>query len=216
MTRQATAFTKEIAPALQEAGVAFTAWHDLDADAQAQLTRVFEDRIFPVLTPLAVDPAHPFPYISNLSLNLAVVVRDRASGEERFARVKVPPLLPRFVSVPDSARYVPLEQVIAAHLDALFPGMEVLAQYPFRVTRDADIELSDESEDLLAAMEIVAAATHEVRSRGPARGRHEHHARGARAAVPRARARRRTTCTRSTRRSTSAGCGTSTACAGPS
>jgi polyphosphate kinase len=154
VTRQATAFTKEIAPALQEAGVAFTPWDELDRDAQAQLTRVFDDRIFPVLTPLAVDPAHPFPYISNLSLNLAVVVRDRSSGEERFARVKVPPLLPRFVSVPESARYVPLEQVIAAHLDALFPGMEVLAQYPFRVTRDADIELSDESEDLLAAMEM--------------------------------------------------------------
>ncbi|HEY5075923.1 MAG TPA: polyphosphate kinase 1, partial [Acidimicrobiia bacterium] len=154
VTRQAAAFTKEIGPALQEAGLEFTPWQELDADAQAQLTRVFDDQIFPVLTPLAVDPAHPFPYISNLSLNLAVVVRDRASGEERFARVKVPPLLPRFVSVPDSARYVPLEQVIAAHLDALFPGMDVLAQYPFRVTRDADIELSDESEDLLAAMEI--------------------------------------------------------------
>jgi polyphosphate kinase len=154
VTRQATCFTKEIVPALQEAGVAFTPWHELDDEAQSQLTHIFEDRIFPVLTPLAVDPAHPFPYISNLSLNLAVVVRDRASGEERFARVKVPPLLPRFVSVPDSARYVPLEQVIAAHLDVLFPGMEVLAQYPFRVTRDADIELSDESEDLLAAMEM--------------------------------------------------------------
>ncbi len=154
VTRQAAAFTKEIAPALEEVGLAFTAWTDLDAESQAQLTRVFDDRIFPVLTPLAVDPAHPFPYISNLSLNLAVVVRDRSSGEERFARVKVPPLLPRFVSVPETARYVPLEQVIAAHLDALFPGMEVLAQYPFRVTRDADIELSDEAEDLLEAMEI--------------------------------------------------------------
>ncbi len=154
VTRQAAAFTKEIAPALKDVGVAFTPWNELDDDAQAALTRVFDDRIFPVLTPLAVDPAHPFPYISNLSLNLAVVVRDQASGEERFARVKVPPLLPRFVSVPNSARYVPLEQVIAAHLDALFPGMEVLAQYPFRVTRDADIELSDDSEDLLAAMEI--------------------------------------------------------------
>ncbi len=154
VARQATAFTKEISPALQEAGVAFTAWSDLEPEAQDQLTRVFEDRIFPVLTPLAVDPAHPFPYISNLSLNLAVSVRDRASGEERFARVKVPPLLPRFVTVPDSARYVPLEQVIAAHLDALFPGMDVLAQHPFRVTRDADIELSDEAEDLLVAMEM--------------------------------------------------------------
>src|SRR5205823_110045 len=148
-------FTKEIAPALEEAGVAFTAWHDLDADAQAQLTRVFDDRIFPVLTPLAVDPAHPFPYISNLSLNLAVVVREAASGEERFARVKVPPLLPRFVTVPNTSHFVPLEQVIAAHLDALFPGMEVLAHHPFRVTRDADVELNDESEDLLAAMESV-------------------------------------------------------------
>jgi polyphosphate kinase len=154
VTRQAAAFTKEIAPALEEVGLAFTAWTDLDEESQTQLTRIFDDRIFPVLTPLAVDPAHPFPYISNLSLNLAVVVRDRSSGEERFARVKVPPLLPRFVTVPESARYVPLEQVIAAHLDALFPGMEVLAQYPFRVTRDADIELSDEAEDLLAAMEI--------------------------------------------------------------
>ncbi len=154
VTRQAMAFSKEIAPALQEAGVAFTAWADLDAGEQVALTRVFDDRIFPVLTPLAVDPAHPFPYISNLSLNLAVVVRDHDSGEERFARVKVPPLLPRFVTVPDSARYVPLEQVIAAHLDALFPGMEVIAKYPFRVTRDADIELNDEAEDLLAAMEM--------------------------------------------------------------
>jgi polyphosphate kinase len=155
VTRQAAAFTKDIAPALKDAGVEFNDWVDLDDDARAQLTRVFEDRIFPVLTPLAVDPAHPFPYISNLSLNLAVVVRDHASGEERFARVKVPPLLPRFVTIPDSARFVPLEQVIAAHLDALFPGMDVLEHHPFRVTRDADIELSDESEDVLAAMEIV-------------------------------------------------------------
>jgi polyphosphate kinase len=155
VTRQATVFTKDIVPALQESGIDFSAWKDLDDDAKRQLTRVFEDRIFPVLTPLAVDPAHPFPYISDLSLNLAVVVRDVASGEERFARVKVPPLLPRFVTVPDSIRYVPLEQVIAAHLDELFPGMEVLAHHPFRVTRDADIELDDESEDLLAAMESV-------------------------------------------------------------
>jgi polyphosphate kinase len=116
---------------------------------------VFDNRIFPVLTPLAVDPAHPFPYISNLSLNLAVVVRDASTGEERFARVKVPPLLPRFVSLPGTTRFVPLEQVIAAHLDVLFPGMEVLAHHPFRVTRDADFELSDDAEDLLAAMEFV-------------------------------------------------------------
>ena len=155
VTRQAAAFTKDIAPALQEAGVAISDWGDLDRDARDQLTRVFEDRIFPVLTPLAVDPAHPFPYISNLSLNLAVVVRDHASGEERFARVKVPPLLPRFVAVPNSTRFVPLEQVIAAHLDDLFPGMDVLAHHPFRITRDADFELDDDHEDLLAAMEDI-------------------------------------------------------------
>jgi len=153
--RQAALFTKEIAPALAEAGVAFADWDELDAGARAGLTDVFEDRIFPVLTPLAVDPAHPFPYISNLSLNLAVRVRNAATGEERFARVKVPPLLPRFVAVPGTQQFVPLEQVIAAHLHELFPGMEVLAHHPFRVTRDADFELDDESEDLLAAMEDV-------------------------------------------------------------
>jgi polyphosphate kinase len=155
VARLAAAFTKDIAPALAEVGIEFADWRDLDEDARTQLTRVFDDRIFPVLTPLAVDPAHPFPYISSLSLNLAAVVRDAATGEERFARVKVPPLLPRFVLVPNTSRFVPLEQVIAAHLDALFPGMSVLSHHPFRVTRDADIELNDESEDLLAAMEIV-------------------------------------------------------------
>jgi polyphosphate kinase len=126
VTLQASVFTKEVAPALQEAGVAFVDWNDLEDESRAQLTLEFDDRIFPVLTPLAVDPSHPFPYISSLSLNLAVVVRDAGSGEQRFARVKVPPLLPRFVAVPGSSRFVPLEQVIAAHLDALFPGMEVL------------------------------------------------------------------------------------------
>ena len=156
VTAQAAVFTKDVRPALQDAGVEFCDWHDLDDDdARAQLTREFEDRIFPVLTPLAVDPAHPFPYISSLSLNLAVVVRDASTGEQRFARVKVPPLLPRFVAVPGSSRFVALEQVIAAHLDALFPGMEVLEHYAFRVTRDADFELSDDAEDLLAAMEVV-------------------------------------------------------------
>jgi len=155
VTVQAAVFTKDVRPALQEVGVEFCDWHDLNDDARAQLTREFEHRIFPVLTPLAVDPAHPFPYISSLSLNLAVVVRDASTGEQRFARVKVPPLLPRFVAVPGSSRFVALEQVIAAHLDALFPGMEVLEHYAFRVTRDADFELSDDAEDLLAAMEVV-------------------------------------------------------------
>jgi polyphosphate kinase len=155
VTLQAAVFTKEVAPALQEAGVEFVDWSDLDDEARSQLTLEFDDRIFPVLTPLAVDPSHPFPYISSLSLNLAVVVRDATSGEQRFARVKVPPLLPRFVAVPATSRFVALEQVIAAHLDALFPGMEVLEHYAFRVTRDADFELSDDAEDLLAAMEDV-------------------------------------------------------------
>jgi polyphosphate kinase len=155
VARQARVFTKDVAPALEESGVAFADWEELDDDQQAALTREFEARIFPVLTPLAVDPAHPFPYISNLSLNLAVAVRHPATREERFARIKVPPLLPRFVALPGETRFVPLEQVIAAHLDALFPGMEILAHHPFRVTRDADFELTDEAEDLLAAMESV-------------------------------------------------------------
>ncbi|MCZ7535991.1 MAG: polyphosphate kinase 1 [Acidimicrobiia bacterium] len=155
VARQAAVFTKEVVPCLEEAGIRFVAWSDLDDDDKAHVSEVFEEQIFSVLTPLAVDPAHPFPYISNLSLNLAVAVRNASTGEERFARVKVPPVLPRFVAMPDGERFVPLEQVIAAHLGSLFPGMEILTHHPFRVTRDADIELSDESEDLLAAMESV-------------------------------------------------------------
>jgi polyphosphate kinase len=117
---------------------------------------VFEQSIFPVLTPLAVDPAHPFPYISNLSLNLAVTVLDELSGERRFARVKVPSLLPRFLPLRDQRRFVPLEQVIAAQLGALFPGMEVVEHWTFRVTRNADLTIADEEEadDLLAAVEM--------------------------------------------------------------
>ncbi|MCZ7527432.1 MAG: RNA degradosome polyphosphate kinase [Acidimicrobiia bacterium] len=153
--RQTRVFTKEVAPALEDVGIRFSNWHDLDDDDRAHLVRVFEEQVFPVLTPLAVDPAHPFPYISSLSLSLAVLVHDPDTGEQRFARVKVPPLLPRFVVMPDGERFVPLEQVIAAHLDALFPGMQVLDHHPFRVTRDADYELEDEAEDLLEAMEDV-------------------------------------------------------------
>jgi len=107
-----------------------------------------------VLTPLAVDPAHPFPYISDLSLNLAVVVGAPRSTEQRIARVKVPPLLPRFVVMPDGERFVPVEQVIASHLDRLFPGMRVVGQYPFRVTRNADPALEEEeAEDLRTAVQ---------------------------------------------------------------
>jgi len=153
--RQSTVFTKDIAPELEEAGIRFPEWGDLADDDRAELARVFEERVYPVLTPLAVDPAHPFPYISNLSLNLAVVVEDPSTGETRFARVKVPPTLPRFVALPDGERFVALEQLIAAHLERLFPGMAIVAHHPFRVTRDVDFELDDEDEDLLEAIESV-------------------------------------------------------------
>ncbi|MET0804381.1 MAG: polyphosphate kinase 1 [Acidimicrobiales bacterium] len=155
LARQEQAFLDEIVPALADAGVRFSAWDELDDDDLDYLGAQFDERIFPVLTPLAVDPGHPFPYISDLSLNLAVVVHDPESDLRRFARVKVPPLLPRFVVMPDGERFVPLEQVIAAHLHHLFPGMEVVEHHPFRVTRNADLTLEDEdADDLLAAVEI--------------------------------------------------------------
>jgi polyphosphate kinase len=148
-------FLTDVVPALAERGVIFSAWRDLDDDDRKYLDEVFEERIFPVLTPLAVDPGHPFPYISDLSLNLAVIVRHPRTGDRRFARVKVPLLLPRFVVMPDGERFVPLEQVIAAHLDVLFPGMETVDHYSFRVTRNADLTLEEEeADDLLAAVEI--------------------------------------------------------------
>ncbi len=155
VTRQAAIFTKEVAPALDDAGIRFVDWDSLSGQDRAWIDELFAERVFPVLTPLAVDPAHPFPYISNLSLNLAVVVRDPETGEERFARVKVPPLLPRFFVLPDGTRFLPLEQVIAARLDLLFPGMAILGHHVFRVTRDTDFELEDEAEDLLEALESV-------------------------------------------------------------
>ena len=127
-------FLHHLVPALAEVGIVFSRWENLDDDDREYLVGEFDARIFPVLTPLAVDPGHPFPYISDLSLNLAVVLRDPTTGERRFARVKVPPVLPRFVVMPDGERFVPLEQVIAAHLDRLFPGMEVVETTTFRVT----------------------------------------------------------------------------------
>jgi polyphosphate kinase len=149
------AFLDQVAPALAEAGIRFSSWDELDEEDEKFLVETFEERIFPVLTPLAVDPGHPFPYISNLSLNLAVVVRDPIADERHFARVKVPSLLPRFVVLPDGERYVPLEQVIAAHLVELFPGMEIEQHHPFRVTRNADLTLEEEeADDLLAAVEL--------------------------------------------------------------
>ncbi len=152
--RHAQVFRDDLVQRLAEAGVRFSDWDSLDADDRSFLVELFEDRIYPVLTPLAVDPAHPFPYISNLSLNLAVVVRDPANGDARFARIKVPPVLPRFIVLPDGERFVPLEQVIAAHLPRLFPGLEVVEHHAFRVTRNADIEVEeDEADDLLLAIE---------------------------------------------------------------
>ena len=147
-------FLSEVAPALANEGIVFSDYSTLDPDDKEYLDHQFRELVYPVLTPLAVDPSHPFPYISNLSLNMAVVVRNPETGLTRFARVKIPPILPRFVVLPDLERFVPLEQVIEAHMTALFPGMEVLGQDAFRVTRNADIEVEeDEGGDLLMALE---------------------------------------------------------------
>ena len=150
---QSKLFRKKLTPLLDEAGVGIVLWDKLSSEDRDDLDQVFRERLFPVLTPLAVDPAHPFPYISNLSLNLAVIVRDPETGSTRFARVKVPPILPRFVPLSDGERFVPLEQVIGAHLDELFPGMEIVHRHPFRLTRNADFEVEeDEAQDLLVAI----------------------------------------------------------------
>lgn len=152
--RQAAVFSADLVPGLAAAGFKLVDVRDLSKADRGPLKEMFQERIFPVLTPLAVDPAHPFPYISNLSLNLAVMVRDPKRHKPRFARVKVPPLLPRFINLPDGERFVPLEQVIALHLTALFPGMEIVSHHFFRVTRDADLDLDDdEAEDLMAAVQ---------------------------------------------------------------
>jgi polyphosphate kinase len=147
-------FLSEIAPALAREGIVFSDYSSLDEADREFLDRQFAELVFPVVTPLAVDPAHPFPYISNLSLNLAIFVRNPETTLTRFARVKIPPILPRFVVLPDGERFVPLEQVIAAHLESLFPGMEVLGHHVFRVTRNADFEVEeDEGGDLLMTIE---------------------------------------------------------------
>ncbi len=147
-------FLVEVAPALSAQGIVFSDYKTLGEAERTFLDAQFRDLVFPVVTPLAVDPAHPFPYISNLSLNLAIFVRNPDSGVTKFARVKIPPILPRFVVLPDGQRFVPLEQVIAAHLDSLFPGMEVVGHHVFRVTRNADLEIEeDEGGDLLMAIE---------------------------------------------------------------
>jgi polyphosphate kinase len=165
-TRHAALVRDELLPALARSGVlivAPAAWTRTDRE---HLDDLFDARVFPVLTPLAVDPAHPFPYISDLSLNLAVLLRDRERGGDgrtasdpeevgqRFARVKVPPVLPRLIALPGAPRFALLEDLIAVHLDRLFPGVEVIAHHLFRVTRNADLEIEeDEADDLLLAIE---------------------------------------------------------------
>lgn len=171
MARHAAVFSDQVQPALATEGISLLRWDELDTREQERLHKFFRKQIFPVLTPLAVDPAHPFPYISGLSLNLAVVVVNPTTGKEHFARVKVPPLLPRFIAVDARGRpsapssqaadpdkgptsFVPLEDVISQHLDHLFPGMEVREHHTFRVTRNEDVEVEeDDAENLLQAME---------------------------------------------------------------
>ncbi|MEY5145737.1 MAG: hypothetical protein RL224_51 [Actinomycetota bacterium] len=153
--RHSALFINELLPKLAEADINLVHISSLTEDEKKKLHDYFTMQVFPVLTPLAVDPAHPFPYISGLSLNLAVVLRNPKTKGEHFARVKVPPLLPRFVSVPDSTnRYIPLEDVMGEFLGELFPGMEVIQHHTFRVTRNEDLEVDEEEgENLLIQLE---------------------------------------------------------------
>jgi polyphosphate kinase len=160
VARHSTLWRDDVEPALAAAGIRVLHWDDLDTAERTRLAEYFRAQVFPVLTPLAVDPSHPFPYISGLSLNLAVLVRDSAAAggpTERFARVKVPNNVPRFVDVKDpraDSAYLPMEELIAAHLDSLFAGLEVVEHHLFRVTRNTDIEVEeDRDEDLLQALE---------------------------------------------------------------
>ena len=171
VTRQHHHFEQELRPQMAEFGIHLLNYADLDREQHRYLESYFEKRVFPVLTPLAVDPGHPFPHMSNLSFNLAVVVKNPQTGEEHFARVKVPDLLPRFVALPQDLQHhsdrltiwtgVPLEQVIAHNLQPLFPGMEIQETCCFRVTRDADFPvLEDEADDLLLAIQQEISKRH--------------------------------------------------------
>ncbi|MBN1093585.1 RNA degradosome polyphosphate kinase [Blastococcus sp. TML/M2B] len=158
--RHSDVFNGDVLPKLEECGIRIVRWDQLEEGAALRLREYFRDQVFPVLTPLAVDPAHPFPYISGLSLNLAVSVRDPETSAPRFARLKVPNNVPRFVPVgtggggDGTAVFLPLEDLIAAHLNQLFPGLDVLDHHFFRVTRNADVEVEeDRDEDLLQALE---------------------------------------------------------------
>ena len=142
-------------PQLAREGIHVCRWSDLTAEERSACERFYEERVFPVLTPLAVDPAHPFPYVSNLSFSIAAMIRDDVTGEERFARVKVPTLFPRLYEIPGTTRFIPVEDVIIAQLGTLFPGMTVSRTTTFRVTRNADLTLEDEeADDLLQAVEM--------------------------------------------------------------
>jgi len=187
-----TCWMNDLRPRLSEAGIQVLAYDELKGKQRKLLRRLFKREIFPVLTPLAFDPGHPFPHISNLSINLAVVIKEIGHGE-KFARVKVPHMFPRFVRIPSEEKvddlqrlglegttfsnFVWLEDVVAANLDLLFPGLEVVSAHPFRVTRDADVEIEeDEASDLITAMEVVVGQRHfgsavrlEVDSRMPER-----------------------------------------------
>ena len=156
VSRQSKIFKDEILPELKKSGVEIVEWQDLNSEERKYVSKIFSDRIFPVLTPLAVDPSHPFPYISGLSLNLAVIVKNPTTGAVFFARVKVPPILNRFMPVgPGKAqKYILLESVIATHLQELFPGMIIEDHYTFRVTRNQDLDIDEEeSENLLISLE---------------------------------------------------------------
>ncbi|KQV75295.1 polyphosphate kinase [Aeromicrobium sp. Root344] len=153
MVAHAETYHGELVPALAAEGIELLHWDSLRPTEQEQISALYRDRVFPILTPLAVDPAHPFPYISGLSLNLALVMRNPDTGKDHFARVKVPPIISRWMQA-DPGRFVPLEEVIAAHLDLLFPGMELIAHHAFRVTRNEDLEVEeDDAENLLKALE---------------------------------------------------------------
>ena len=156
VSRQSKIFKNEILPEMKKAGIEIVDWQELNSEERKYVSKIFSDRIFPVLTPLAVDPSHPFPYISGLSLNLAVIVKNPTTGAVFFARVKVPPILNRFMPVgPSKAqRFILLESVIATHLQELFPGMIIEDHYTFRVTRNQDLDIDeDDSENLLISLE---------------------------------------------------------------
>jgi len=152
--RQATLWSNKLRPALGAEGIVVSGVDELNDEERESLEEVFEREIYPVVTPLAVGPGQPFPYISPLSVSLALFAADPDTGEERFARVKVPEGLPRFLPLGRSGRLVPLEQVLAHYLPRLFPGMDVREWSLFRVTRDADLDVSDEADDLLEAVEL--------------------------------------------------------------